>query len=1204
MKLLSLERFTFCFENYKKDFENKFPEMIKKLIRASGNIDAEILVPSYDQTRTTGFDGVVTNFKSISSYVPKNNSYWEIGTSKRGETKIFNDFKKRNSSRKIKNKKKFVFVSVVSTTLDTIVRQNLLRKMKAVSKFKTVKILDVNDIIDWLEENVDIAVWFLNQFSDTKSDVLISDVNAKWDYFRQYYTEKIESDFFLLYNEAKSNALKEKILQQKNQIIGVHSDDYGMQFSLYFTISTLLSIESLSLRERCIIVENEFALDLVNAYCKNKVVIIDFDFNNSNKLNMNNIYILFNLAFNEFKLEHIPSELIIDKLKNYNFDNETANIIAYENDFNPFSIIRYISTNPAAKAPLWYRDRNKYSLIPISIMENANLRFDGDKEILKLLCENLDEYINTLNFWREYPEPTVIKIDETYKINCKSECFKFIDFDYHLEKIKRLENYLVQNVALSKPRYLFYSENLISNIIESFRLIDLKNGNSNNHFYNFCLTILEESFSNKNTYLLESQLLIDFIQLCPSAFYNFAKSLEEKDIALLKLFLKKEENVGFKKNLSYFCYCLKKLCGVKGFEINGLELFLDFYFNVSNDKSVQKELVELLSPLGTLAGLVPISYSEKINFFINYVKSKNPADVYPLISLLLTDSDTIASCVSYGHINLKKEKVELTYNEIWDAHDKFSDWLVENNNGKKSDLIDIFYRNSLKTPLQKMKKQKELLVKSLKEIKDDQERQEIVSKIIRKIELIERGDEKQYLKEYIPFYNELLQIIKTNDYFKDNFYILLKDSFPIVNPPSLDDPDWYEKELSIRDKMRNDFINNCIKIYGKQIIIKIVKECKSNNSELWELIRKNSYDFYAEIDILINNSNKMGLACYLNNVPAANFKKIFKKYKTNHLFLSCLPLNLISVQSVDGIRNEAHFWENKFFTMNSDVDKELLIEKFLVFNPFQLVDHYAYREFPTLQIGLKILENLERFPKSCRNHDSYSIDKLIKRLDSKYNDERLYLLEYNNFDKFSDSLSDYPLGVKRYFWNNPEKFASLITNLSKSKENKKEIERKIAFDSLMTLGNSCFIEKEKMIVEKENFVNWINRIIDYSLDKSDEDKDRISRVIINILSACPFEQNEYWPTLEIASIVESLQNHFPLRPNQIASAFSAGYTNRRGVRTIHDGSDQYASANQFRLYSNFYKKRFPIMSMCLDYISSTYESEGKNDEKHYKYGRF
>lgn len=244
----------------RRDFEAKFPELIKRLIDATCNESTTLRMPTGDDVSIPGFDGIVHNQKD-NQFVINGTSVWEVGTDKKVKKKINGDYRKRTNNS--------LGLDKTETTLYLCTprkwpKGDSIEKWKnSHTDWKDVNIYDAVIIKDWLNKTPSVCAWFIEQYIG--KDISISTLRKAWEDLSGRTKPKLVSSFF-----DYSSGLSADILI-KNTIIRLRADSKIDAFG--YTLTFLLK-EQL---ENVVVVKNKRTLELVQEVASNQIIVINFE---------------------------------------------------------------------------------------------------------------------------------------------------------------------------------------------------------------------------------------------------------------------------------------------------------------------------------------------------------------------------------------------------------------------------------------------------------------------------------------------------------------------------------------------------------------------------------------------------------------------------------------------------------------------------------------------------------------------------------------------------------------------------------------------------------------------------------------------------------------------------------------------------------------------------------------------------------------
>ena len=229
----------------------------------------------------------------------------------------------------------------------------------------------------------------------------------------------------------------------------------------------------------------------------------------------------------------------------------------------------------------------------------------------------------------------------------------------------------------------------------------------------------------------------------------------------------------------------------------------------------------------------------------------------------------------------------------------------------------------------------------------------------------------------------------------------------------------------------------------------------------------------------------------------------------------------------------------------------------------------------------------------------YFLENMVEYVDGKCFSDEIARCEFELLPFLLEYNDDYPLGIKVYFWEHPEALAELLVGLFRGKDHlvPNTLGHEIFCKSLLTIGKECLIPQEYILQKKELLRHWIQTVVSV-VDGDDNNLKRyIKTALINILACCPKSPvGDIWPNEVVADVLEELARNDFDDPTEVASLFSCAFTNRLGVRTVGDGTNEFCLAEEYARYQKKYSLSHPIVSRALEYISQHFSNEGEHDK--------
>lgn len=115
--------------------------------------------------------------------------------------------------------------------------------------------MDANDLEAWLEDHLNVAIWLLNEKGKKIEISDIALIDNEWREIIEDCTILLNSEIFLVGNEANSDKLKQDISTKRDTNIYNISSPYGNEYAYCFTLATIIKKFDKDLRDRFIVVK-------------------------------------------------------------------------------------------------------------------------------------------------------------------------------------------------------------------------------------------------------------------------------------------------------------------------------------------------------------------------------------------------------------------------------------------------------------------------------------------------------------------------------------------------------------------------------------------------------------------------------------------------------------------------------------------------------------------------------------------------------------------------------------------------------------------------------------------------------------------------------------------------------------------------------------------------------------------------------------
>jgi len=165
--------------------EGIIPELIWWLVNESVPDLTACRIPYGEAVNQTGYDGLVETAGGYRQFVPRDRSYWEIGTGADPQVKATKDFRKRTKYEQPATRALIGYVFVTPRSSGPRgwpePAQSKWRQRRKNSGWRELKVLDGVQIADWLRDYPAIAKWLLKKMGQTRSSVGLETAAEHWE---------------------------------------------------------------------------------------------------------------------------------------------------------------------------------------------------------------------------------------------------------------------------------------------------------------------------------------------------------------------------------------------------------------------------------------------------------------------------------------------------------------------------------------------------------------------------------------------------------------------------------------------------------------------------------------------------------------------------------------------------------------------------------------------------------------------------------------------------------------------------------------------------------------------------------------------------------------------------------------------------------------------------------------------------------------
>lgn len=213
-------------ENFadRRDSEAVIPELIYWLITQSCPDLTDCRIPYGDSIGLPGLDGLVKTDAGFRQYVPKQTSWWEIGTGKNARDKATSDYSKRlekTPQPEDRGQATFVFATPRSRDWDQPSQSSWITNRQG-DGWKDVKVIDGVRLCDWLREFPVIGKWLLQKIGLVRATTGFQTPAERWFELAQLTSEggaPFSAKIFLVGRESACEELERLFKGETRQLL-------------------------------------------------------------------------------------------------------------------------------------------------------------------------------------------------------------------------------------------------------------------------------------------------------------------------------------------------------------------------------------------------------------------------------------------------------------------------------------------------------------------------------------------------------------------------------------------------------------------------------------------------------------------------------------------------------------------------------------------------------------------------------------------------------------------------------------------------------------------------------------------------------------------------------------------------------------------------------------------------------------------------
>lgn len=440
-----------------RDCASLLPELLRRLILATGDSIKEIVFPSGDSTASGGWDGLLkTDVKS--PYFPSGTSGWELGVKTSPGKKAEDDYTKRttDSLGLSLNETTFVFVTPRSWPG----REKWVTKKRATKKWKDIKVIGVDGLEQWLEVTPAVSLWLAYHLGKASGN--LQDIESFWEEWSAGTKPNMTTELVIGGREKQVEKIHTWLTGQPSTL-SVQGDSPDEPFAfLYSAFTRLPETEKVRNFSRCVVVNTSDQMrQLIQTFKNSLIIVAPVECGDLAGLALKKgHYVFLGAGANVVnigsvtRLERPRLDIIKKGLKEQGLSEVEANRTSRDSGRSITVLKRHISVSPSVTTPPWGNPQLTQILLPVLFIGAWQERKEGDRQIVeKLSGKTYQAYLSELQSLLIIDDSPVRKIGDVWMLKSPLDAWFVLAPYLNNDLLSRYKKILNDVLLKADPKY-------------------------------------------------------------------------------------------------------------------------------------------------------------------------------------------------------------------------------------------------------------------------------------------------------------------------------------------------------------------------------------------------------------------------------------------------------------------------------------------------------------------------------------------------------------------------------------------------------------------------------------------------------------------------------------------------------------------------------------------------------------------------------
>ena len=203
----------------RRDAQGGLPELTRRLILAEAGYQPDLRFPSGDNVQMQGWDGVC-KLNGTALHVPLGWSGWEMGTNRDPKAKANSDYRARVHFPQHLKPSETSFVFVTPRRFGR--KEQWAKQRRAEKIWSDVRVFDVIDLVQWLEQYPAVGLWFAQLIGRAPSGVM--ELVHAWQQWSLSTRIPLSCDLILADRDTQAARLQRWVHRDEPSVLAVQAE--------------------------------------------------------------------------------------------------------------------------------------------------------------------------------------------------------------------------------------------------------------------------------------------------------------------------------------------------------------------------------------------------------------------------------------------------------------------------------------------------------------------------------------------------------------------------------------------------------------------------------------------------------------------------------------------------------------------------------------------------------------------------------------------------------------------------------------------------------------------------------------------------------------------------------------------------------------------------------------------------------------------